>query len=77
VVLRAGLNTEARGRILCLCRGSNTGLPLCSQTLLTELRQLANQIFTVENFDIGLPRPPTPNADRNACESTSWLTYFC
>jgi hypothetical protein len=30
---RADLDTEARGKILCLCRGSNPGLPVCSQTL--------------------------------------------
>jgi hypothetical protein len=29
----AGLDTEARGKILCLCRGSNLGRPVCSQTL--------------------------------------------
>jgi hypothetical protein len=33
VGLRAGLGTEARGKILCLCRGSNPGRPACSQTL--------------------------------------------
>jgi hypothetical protein len=31
--LRAGLDTEARGKILCLCRGSSPG-PVCSQTKL-------------------------------------------
>jgi hypothetical protein len=30
---RAGLDTEARVKILCLCRGSNHGHPVCSQTL--------------------------------------------
>jgi hypothetical protein len=33
VGLRAGLDTEARGKILCLCRGSNPGSLFCSQTL--------------------------------------------
>jgi hypothetical protein len=33
VGLRAGLDTEARGIILCLCRGSNPGRLVCSQTL--------------------------------------------
>jgi hypothetical protein len=28
-----GLDAEARGKILCLCRGSNPGLPVRSQTL--------------------------------------------
>jgi hypothetical protein len=30
---RAGLDAEARGKILCLCRGSNPGRPVPSQTL--------------------------------------------
>jgi hypothetical protein len=39
--LTAGLDTEAWGRILCLCRVSNPGRPVCSQdTILTELSQL-------------------------------------
>jgi hypothetical protein len=33
VGLRAGLDTEARRKIICLCRGSNPGRLLCSQTL--------------------------------------------
>jgi hypothetical protein len=33
VGLRASLDTEARGKILCLCRGSKPVLPICSQTL--------------------------------------------
>jgi hypothetical protein len=33
VDLRAGLDTEARWKILCLCRGSSPGHPVCSQTL--------------------------------------------
>jgi len=32
-VASAGLDTEARGEILCLCRRSNPGWPVCSQTL--------------------------------------------
>jgi hypothetical protein len=30
---RVGLDAEVRGKILCLCRGSNTGRPVRSQTL--------------------------------------------
>jgi hypothetical protein len=30
---RAGLDSEARRKILCLCRGSNPGRSVCSQTL--------------------------------------------
>jgi hypothetical protein len=33
VGLGAGLTHEARGKILCLCRGSNPSRPVCSQTL--------------------------------------------
>jgi hypothetical protein len=33
VGLRAGLDTEARGKILCPCRGSNPDHPVRSQTL--------------------------------------------
>jgi hypothetical protein len=33
VGLRAGLDTEARGEIIFLCRGSNPGRPVCSHTL--------------------------------------------
>jgi hypothetical protein len=33
VGLRAGLDTEAKEKILCICRGSNLGRPVCSQTL--------------------------------------------
>jgi hypothetical protein len=31
--LRTGLDTESRGKLICLCRGSNPVLPVCSQTL--------------------------------------------
>jgi hypothetical protein len=31
--LRAGLDTEIRGKIICLCRELKPGLPGCSQTL--------------------------------------------
>jgi hypothetical protein len=33
VGLRAGLGTEARVKIICLCRGSSSGRPVCSETL--------------------------------------------
>jgi hypothetical protein len=45
VVLRAGLDTEARGNILCLCRGSNSGRPVV-QSILTELPQLYYILYT-------------------------------
>jgi hypothetical protein len=42
VDIRASLDTEARGKTLCLCRGSNVGRPICSQdTILTELHAQA------------------------------------
>jgi hypothetical protein len=37
---RAGMDTEARGKILYLCLGSNPGRPVRCQTLLTELPRL-------------------------------------
>jgi hypothetical protein len=37
VGLRAGLDTEVRGKILCLCQGSNPSYPICSDTILTKL----------------------------------------
>jgi hypothetical protein len=33
VGLRTDLDTKGKGRILCLCQGSNPGHPVCSQTL--------------------------------------------
>jgi len=33
VSLRVGLDAETRGKILCLCWGSNPCRPVCSQTL--------------------------------------------
>jgi hypothetical protein len=33
VGLRPGLETEARGKMPCLCRESNPDRPVCSQTL--------------------------------------------
>jgi hypothetical protein len=32
VGLRASLDAEARGKILCLCRGLNSVSPVCNQT---------------------------------------------
>jgi hypothetical protein len=43
VGLRASLDTEVRGKTSCLCRGSylyRPGLPVRTQTLLTELPRL-------------------------------------
>jgi hypothetical protein len=36
VGLRAGLDTEDRGKILRLCRGSNPGRSVCSQTVVPQ-----------------------------------------
>jgi hypothetical protein len=43
VDLRAGLDTEARGNIFCLCWGSNPFRAFCSYTILSELPQLINR----------------------------------
>jgi hypothetical protein len=37
VGLRAGLNTDARGKIVCICRGSNPGRLVYTDTILAEL----------------------------------------
>jgi hypothetical protein len=44
---RAGLDTEARGKILC--RGSNPALPVCSQTLPSDLA-ISNAAFRICEF---------------------------
>jgi hypothetical protein len=40
VGFRADLDTEARGKILCLCRGWKPGRPVCSKTLCRQLAQI-------------------------------------
>jgi hypothetical protein len=45
---RAGLDAEARRKILCLCRGSNPGRPVRSQTLCSitySITELRNKIY--------------------------------
>jgi hypothetical protein len=48
VGLRAGLDTEARGKNLCLCRESNLDRPVIQSidTILTELPQLLMKALT-------------------------------
>jgi hypothetical protein len=48
VGLRAGVVTEARGKVLCFCWGSNPSSQVYSQedTILTELPQLCNYVGT-------------------------------
>jgi hypothetical protein len=46
---RAGLDTDARGKILCLCRGSKTGPPVCSQTELSQLLPIADAEHKIIN----------------------------
>jgi hypothetical protein len=49
---RSGLNTEARGKFLCLCQGSKVSYPVCSQTLylLIELPQILVKIAGTYNY---------------------------
>jgi hypothetical protein len=50
---KAGLDAEARRKILCLCRGSNFGRPVHSQdTILTELPWLSHQgvVWPISNM---------------------------
>jgi hypothetical protein len=42
---RAGLDTEAREKILCVCRESNPGYPVCSQTVLVYRLSYASSYF--------------------------------
>jgi hypothetical protein len=48
VGLRAGLDTEARAKILCLWWGLNPGCPVCSQTL-SSVSYVCSQVFHVIN----------------------------
>jgi hypothetical protein len=50
VSLIAGLDTEAREKILCLCRAWNPGRPVCSWTLLTQLSQFHYVCINRYNF---------------------------
>jgi hypothetical protein len=45
VGLRAGLNTEARGKTLLPLPGLYPGRPVCSHTILTEPPQLVRDLF--------------------------------
>jgi hypothetical protein len=47
VALRAGLDTEARGNILCLCRGSNPGRPIVQSVIrhCTGINILMSRIY--------------------------------
>jgi hypothetical protein len=50
---RAGLETEAKEKLLCLYRGSNTGHQVCSQTLiLTELPQLQQSCTAAQQYNL-------------------------
>jgi hypothetical protein len=40
VGLGSGLDAAIRGKILCLCRGSNTGCSVSSETIQPELPQI-------------------------------------
>jgi hypothetical protein len=49
VGLRADLDTEVRGKILCLCRGSNPGR---SDTTLTELSECHREQERKDNVEL-------------------------
>jgi hypothetical protein len=53
VGLRTGLDTEARGKILCLCRKSKPDHPACSQTLTACTNPpplLVQNIYIIRSF---------------------------
>jgi hypothetical protein len=57
VGLRAGLDTEARGKVICLCRASNPrSSSLQPDTILTELPQLLVDVTTVLKYDLTFSR---------------------
>jgi hypothetical protein len=47
VCLRAGLDSAARGKIFCLCRGSNSGRPVCSQNFCSGAQVLVEQTTSI------------------------------
>jgi hypothetical protein len=77
VGLRAGLDTEARGIILCPCRGSNPGRPVCSRTLYWLIYPSAFPLHSHLSPDrclcTGVRRPPCCG-DKCACKGV--LTAF-
>jgi hypothetical protein len=48
--LRSGLDTEARGKVLCLCWRSNPGCPICSQTLYWLSYPSSSVLFQAEKL---------------------------
>jgi hypothetical protein len=62
---RAGLDTEVRGKISCLCRGSNLDRPVVesvARSILTELPRLHNGYICVcEKFKFALFIDCRPN----------------
>jgi hypothetical protein len=53
------LDTEVRGKILCLCRGSNPGRPVCSQTLWLSSTWNTNTKFSYWMLNQVVPIVPT------------------
>jgi hypothetical protein len=77
--LRAGLDTEARGKILCIFRVSNPVRRVCSQTLYWPITQLLHRAVsygcgTVVEWWLAEENPRTR---RRTCVSiTSSITYL-
>jgi hypothetical protein len=63
---RDGLHAEVRGKTLCLCRGSNPGRPVRSQTLL---------ITCKEHVCLKLLRGSASNETRSVRSSHKAITY--
>jgi hypothetical protein len=80
---RAGLNAQVRGKIFCLCRGSNAGSPVRSQTLYwlsypgSFVYMLAKNIYLLSSFVLP-PKMPyvllSQLSFRNICNEH--VTFF-
>jgi hypothetical protein len=72
VGLRAGVDIEARGKVLSLYQGLNPGHPVCSQTLVETVQLLATrQLLATQNFH----RIAKSAVISNSYFSATWQCY--
>jgi hypothetical protein len=72
---RASLKAKARGKILCLCRGSNPGRPVRGQ-ILTELPRLLKLINILFNHILKLIRAGPSYPVSRSCTYTNMPWRF-
>jgi hypothetical protein len=71
VGLRAGLDTEDRGKILCLCRGWSPGRPVCSPTLYSlNIKYKADVLACMRGTLTELAYPPRTKSSGNLLDHT-------